>query len=167
MGDPGTTPHTTAWFCGHVRLSATKKGATLVGTRIGTATAVAAALLFGLHAPAWAQDSARPLTFETALRDNPGLRALRLGRGVVASDVPLARQRPNPDVLYEGTRETPHHALTLSLPIETAGKRGRREDVAEAEAQTTDARSPQPQATSERTCVARSTDSWSPSCERP
>ena len=115
----------------------------MVGTRIGTATAVAAAGLFSLHTTVSAQDAARPLTLEvaveTALRDHPGLRALRLARGVVASDVQLAQQRPNPDVLYEGTRETPHHALTLSMPIETAGKRGRREDVARAGAQTTDA----------------------------
>lgn len=75
----------------------------------------------------------------TALRDNPGLRAARLSRQVAASEIDIARQRPNPDVLYEGTRETPHHALTLSLPIETAGKRLRRVAVSAAVAATTDA----------------------------
>lgn len=75
----------------------------------------------------------------TALRDNPGLRAARLGRDVAGSEIAIARQRPNPDVLYEGSRETPHHALTLSLPIETAGKRGRRVAVSQAAAAVTDA----------------------------
>jgi len=48
--------------------------------------------------------------------------------------VAVAGERPNPDLLLEKLRETPHEAVTLSLPIETAGKRQRRIDTAEADA---------------------------------
>lgn len=81
-------------------------------------------------ATTWAQDRAVPITVDEAVETGTW------HRGVGHQ---IARQRPNPDVLYEGTRETPHHALTLSLPIETAGKRSRREGVAQAASQTTDA----------------------------
>ncbi len=46
----------------------------------------------------------------------------------------VAGERPNPDLLLEKLRETPHEAATLSLPIETAGKRQRRIATAEADA---------------------------------
>jgi len=75
----------------------------------------------------------------TALRENPSIRALRLARQVAEADIRVAGQRPNPDVLYEGARETPHHALTLAVPIEAEAKRNRRIAVAGAVAHTTDA----------------------------
>lgn len=133
-------------FCEHPRIpraTAPGWGQTVQWIRTSRLVGLVVMNLVVGGATTWAQDRAVLLTVDeavaTALRDNPGLRALRLARGIAASDIQIARQRPNPDVLYEGTRETPHHALTLSLPIETAGKRGRREGVAQAAAQTTDA----------------------------
>ena len=45
----------------------------------------------------------------------------------------LKRQRPNPELTLEEAKETPHDAATLALPIETAGKRRRRIELAEAQ----------------------------------
>jgi cobalt-zinc-cadmium efflux system outer membrane protein len=67
-----------------------------------------------------------------ALAGNLTLAAARLNLPVAGAQVDVARERPNPDLLLEALRETPRQAATLSLPIETAGKRGRRIDVAEA-----------------------------------
>jgi cobalt-zinc-cadmium efflux system outer membrane protein len=73
---------------------------------------------------------------EEALRAHPGLAAARLGRAVAQAAIDVARQRPNPDLLLEETKETPRDALTLSVPFETAGKRGTRIRLAEAGAAT-------------------------------
>lgn len=92
---------------------------------------------------AQSQDATGTFTLETAVAaafsDNPSIRALRLARRVSEADVRVAGQRPNPDVLYEGARETPHHAFTLALPLETGMKRKRRIASASAVAHTTDA----------------------------
>jgi len=71
---------------------------------------------------------------DLALAANRALAAARLSRPIAAANVAVAGERPNPDLLLEKLRETPHEAATLSLPIETAGKRGRRIDVANADA---------------------------------
>jgi cobalt-zinc-cadmium efflux system outer membrane protein len=71
---------------------------------------------------------------ELALAANRALAAARLARPIARANVAVAAERPNPDLLLEKLRETPHEAATLSLPIETAGKRQRRIDAAEAEA---------------------------------
>jgi cobalt-zinc-cadmium efflux system outer membrane protein len=87
-----------------------------------------------------AADSAAPLTLslpqaiDLALAGNRALAAARLARPIGTANLAVARERPNPDLLLEKLRETPHEAATLSLPIETAGKRGRRIDVAIADA---------------------------------
>lgn len=75
----------------------------------------------------------------TALAENPSMVASRLSRGIAQANLQIAGQRPNPDFLYEGARETPHNAFTLALPLETGGKRRKRIDVAGATAQATDA----------------------------
>lgn len=75
----------------------------------------------------------------TALAENPSMVALRLSRGIAQANVEIAGQRPNPDFLYEGARETPHNAFTLALPLETGGKRQKRIDSANTAGQTTDA----------------------------
>ncbi len=69
-----------------------------------------------------------------AMAANRGLAAARLGRGVAAANVEVARERPNPDLAFEEDRETPHDILTLTQPIETAGKRRRRVALARAQA---------------------------------
>lgn len=75
-----------------------------------------------------------PQAIDLALAANRALAAARLTRPIAAANVAVAGERPNPDLLLEKLRETPHEAATLSLPIETAGKRGRRIDVATADA---------------------------------
>jgi len=69
-----------------------------------------------------------------ALAANGSLAAARLGREVAAANVEVARERPNPDLALEEDRETPHDLLTLSQPIESAGKRRRRVALARAQA---------------------------------
>lgn len=77
-----------------------------------------------------------PMTLEDVLRaareHNASIVALRLGQDVARAEVSVAGQRPNPDLTFEEARETPHEAIALSVPIETAGKRGRRIDNANA-----------------------------------
>ncbi len=43
-----------------------------------------------------------------------------------------AGERPNPDLQYEASRETPHQAISAALPIELGGKRQRRVELAQA-----------------------------------
>ncbi len=76
---------------------------------------------------------------EEAVRAHPGLAAARLGRPVAQAAIDVARQRPNPGLLLEETKETPSDALMLTFPIETAGKRGTRIRLAEAGAVTSEA----------------------------
>jgi cobalt-zinc-cadmium efflux system outer membrane protein len=75
-----------------------------------------------------------PQAFELALAANRALAAARLARPIARANVAVAGERPNPDLLLEKLRETPHEAATVSLPIETAGKRQRRIAAAEADA---------------------------------
>jgi cobalt-zinc-cadmium efflux system outer membrane protein len=80
-----------------------------------------------------------PQAVELALASNRALAAARLARPIATANVAVAGERPNPDLLLEKLRETPHESATLSLPIETAGKRGRRIAVAEADVATGEA----------------------------
>jgi cobalt-zinc-cadmium efflux system outer membrane protein len=77
-----------------------------------------------------------PLTLQAAFANaeqyNPTLVAARLGRAVDIAGIGVARQRPNPEVSFEATRDTPHEALNLAMPLELGGKRARRVDVANA-----------------------------------
>jgi cobalt-zinc-cadmium efflux system outer membrane protein len=99
--------------------------------------AVLATLSSLLAAPVWAQPAQEsPLTLsqaiDRALTANPGLVGDRLQTEVARAGVAVAGQRPNPELALEETRETPHDAATLSQTIETAGKRRRRIELAEA-----------------------------------
>ena len=82
-----------------------------------------------------AQETA-PLTLsqaiDLALTANPGLVGARLQTEVARAGVDVAGQRPNPELALEEARETPHDAATLSQTLETAGKRRRRIELAEA-----------------------------------
>ena len=84
-----------------------------------------------------------PLTIEQAmtmaLASNRDLAAARLGRDEARAQVQIAKERPNPEFAFEAERETPHQSYTLSLPVETGGKRRRRVEVSEAAAGSTDA----------------------------
>jgi cobalt-zinc-cadmium efflux system outer membrane protein len=76
------------------------------------------------------------LTLDAALararESNPTLVAARLARPAAAAAVGVARERPNPEVSYEASRETPRQSLGVVLPIELGGKRQRRIDLADA-----------------------------------
>lgn len=89
------------------------------------------ALLWLAQAPAPA-----PLTLSEALQraavSNPSLVAARARLKTLAAGVDVARERPNPDLLFEFERETPYEAYTLSVPVETGAKRARRIAAASA-----------------------------------
>jgi cobalt-zinc-cadmium efflux system outer membrane protein len=91
--------------------------------------------LLMLGAPAAAPAEA-PLTFrqavDLALAANPGLGAARLQQEVARAGIGVARQRPNPELTIEETNELPHDLATLAQTFETAGKRRRRSELAEA-----------------------------------
>jgi outer membrane protein, heavy metal efflux system len=74
-----------------------------------------------------------PLTFqaalELALASNLDLAAARRGRVVREAEVRAAGQHPNPDLVFESTKDTPHQMLSLDIPFEP-WKRSARVDVA-------------------------------------
>src|SRR5574340_222163 len=89
--------------------------------------------LAGSGAPAQPASSAppeSPLTLEQAvaraLAANRTFAAARARRAVDEGAIAVARQRPNPEITFENERETPRVGIGGSLPIEVAGKRGRR-----------------------------------------
>jgi cobalt-zinc-cadmium efflux system outer membrane protein len=67
-----------------------------------------------------------------ALKTNPTILAARLQRPVDEAGVGVANERPNPDVSLGVTRQTPRDTLTMTMPFELGGKRGRRVDLAQA-----------------------------------
>ncbi len=77
-----------------------------------------------------------PLTLSEAvaraMAANPTIAAARLQRPIDIAGVSVAGERPNPDLQYEASRETPHQAISAALPIELGGKRQRRVDLAQA-----------------------------------
>ena len=78
-----------------------------------------------------------PLTYDAALdlatSRNLGLLAARRQRAIREAAIRVAGQRPNPDFTFDATRDTPHYAATVGLPIEVGGKRQRRIDLAKEE----------------------------------
>jgi outer membrane protein, heavy metal efflux system len=63
---------------------------------------------------------------------NPTIAATRLQRPVDVAGIAVAGERPNPDLAYEASKETPRQSIGATLPIELGGKRARRIDVAKA-----------------------------------
>ncbi len=111
-------------------------------TRIGASVlrlacaAVAAAVSVSAQTPATLSlDEA----LARALDANRTVQAARAGRAVDVAGIRVAGQRPNPEVSYEQEKETPHVAIAGSVPIEVAGKRGKRITAAEATLAVTDA----------------------------
>ncbi len=98
------------------------------------AAAAVALLLTSAPAPGRAQEA--PLTFrsafELAVANNLDLAAARGGRAVREAEVRAAGQHPNPDLVFESTRDTPHQTLSLDIPFEP-WKRSSRLDLARAE----------------------------------
>jgi cobalt-zinc-cadmium efflux system outer membrane protein len=95
------------------------------------------ALVGGVSLAAQTAPPATPgLTLEEALSlalaNNKTIAAARLQRSVDLAGVDVARERPNPDLLYETARDTPKQAFTASFPLELGGKRGARTTAAQA-----------------------------------
>jgi cobalt-zinc-cadmium efflux system outer membrane protein len=67
-----------------------------------------------------------------ALTSNPTIVAARLQRPVDEAGVAVARERPNPDLSFTNTRQTPRDEVAFSVPVELGGKRSRRIDLAKA-----------------------------------
>jgi cobalt-zinc-cadmium efflux system outer membrane protein len=107
-----------------------------VWAKIVTITVVLAASTSAVACAADA-DSEAPLTLAEALNlaaeHNKTIAAARLTQRIDAAGVDVARERPNPDLRFEETKETPRQSLTVIQPIEL-GKRGRRIAVARAAA---------------------------------
>jgi cobalt-zinc-cadmium efflux system outer membrane protein len=78
-----------------------------------------------------------PLTFEAALNLATGrnlrVEAARRQRAVRESAVRTAGLVPNPDFVFESSRDTPHQFVSLDVPFELGGKRSRRLDLAREE----------------------------------
>jgi cobalt-zinc-cadmium efflux system outer membrane protein len=95
---------------------------------------VLGALVAFAPTPARAQEA--PLTFPSALdlaiASNLDLAAARRGRAVREAEVKTAGQHPNPDLVFESTKDTPHQMLSLDVPLEP-WKRSRRIDLAREE----------------------------------
>src|SRR5437763_13093336 len=103
-----------------------------------------AAPLAAQPAPApTAQQQAAAMTLDeamaAALAANPALAAARLGRNEALARGDVARQRPNPEIAIEESRDKPRDSATVSLPIERGGKRQRRIAVAIAQARSNEA----------------------------
>jgi cobalt-zinc-cadmium efflux system outer membrane protein len=96
--------------------------------------ALVGALAASAPAPVSAQEP--PLTFQQALglaiANNLELAAARRGRAVREAQVQAAGQHPNPDLVFESTKDTPHQMLSLDIPFEP-WKRSRRIDLAREE----------------------------------
>ncbi len=67
-----------------------------------------------------------------AMAGNRTIAAARLQQPVDEAGIGIARERPNPDLSYDTTRETPRQSVGMSFPIERGGKRDRRIDLATA-----------------------------------
>ena len=74
-----------------------------------------------------------------AMIGNPAIVAARLQRPVDLAGVDVAAERPNPEVNYEISKETPRQAIGGALPIELGGKRDRRLELARTTLAVTDA----------------------------
>lgn len=94
------------------------------------------ALSAGGATTAVAQTASGSLTMreavERAMTGNPTLVAARLRRAVGVAGLAVARERLNPEATIEVTRETPHEAFGLALPLELGGKRAKRVALGEA-----------------------------------
>lgn len=77
-----------------------------------------------------------PLTLrqavDLALAASPGLVAARRQAEAARARIDVARLRPDPQLTLEESLETPKDAVTLAQTVETAGKRRRRVELAEA-----------------------------------
>jgi cobalt-zinc-cadmium efflux system outer membrane protein len=69
---------------------------------------------------------------------NLELRAARQQRALALAGMTTARQLPNPVLGFTAARDTPHEGVTLDVPLEIGGQRGKRISVAREEQKSTD-----------------------------
>ena len=74
-----------------------------------------------------------------AIAANRTVLAARAAPAIDVAGIRAAAQRPNPEFSVEEERETPHWSVGGTLPLEIAGKRARRIDVANATLAVTEA----------------------------
>ena len=78
-----------------------------------------------------------PLSFDAARAfadaHNPAIDASARGLAIREAGIRVARQRPNPSVGAEVSRDSPHQTLTLDVPFEVGGQRRRRIELAQGE----------------------------------
>jgi cobalt-zinc-cadmium efflux system outer membrane protein len=117
--------------CACRRPSDLRVGRLVTGIVLAVASTTVGATLEGQQAPA-----PGALTLAAAqgraLTNNPTIMAARLQRPVDEAGVGVAGERPNPDLSFDATRQTPRDAVTLTVPFELGGKRGRRVALAQA-----------------------------------
>jgi cobalt-zinc-cadmium efflux system outer membrane protein len=110
--------------------------------RLRIPAAVSALALVALAAPAAGQAPASLSLNDAiarAIAANRTVLAAQAARAIDVAGVRAAAQRPNPEFSVEEERETPHWSFGGTLPLEIAGKRGRRIDVANATLAVTEA----------------------------
>ena len=69
---------------------------------------------------------------------NLELRAARQQRALALGSLTTARQLPNPVISFTASRDTPHEGLSLDIPVELGGKRGKRIAIAREEQKSTE-----------------------------
>jgi cobalt-zinc-cadmium efflux system outer membrane protein len=69
---------------------------------------------------------------------NLELRAARQQRAIAIAGLTTARQLPNPTVSFTAARDTPHEGVSVDVPVELGGKRGKRIAVAKEEQKSTE-----------------------------
>jgi outer membrane protein, heavy metal efflux system len=91
---------------------------------------------------AWSQ-TAPPLSLKSALemaeQRNLDLAAARERAAFAQAGIQVARQRPNPNLTFSASRDTPHEGFLFEQPLEIGPKRSRRIEVAREEAGVTEA----------------------------
>jgi outer membrane protein, heavy metal efflux system len=84
----------------------------------------------------------QPIDLRSALNAadtaNLELRAARQQRALALAGLTTARLLPNPTLGFTAARDTPHEGVSLDLPIELGGKRGKRIAVAQEEQRSID-----------------------------
>lgn len=74
----------------------------------------------------------------TAQASNLELRAARQQRAVALAGITTAGLLPNPTFSFVAAKDTPHEGITLDIPVELGGKRGKRLAVAREEQKSTE-----------------------------
>ena len=102
---------------------------------VGSVVLLLAVLAIGQQQPA-ALDLRAALA--SAEASNLELRAARQQRALALAGITTAGLLPNPTVNVTAARDTPHEGLTLDVPLELGGKRGKRLAVAREEQKSTE-----------------------------